>query len=875
MKLHQQTAALRPLLSVALALALAASATAMAKDPFEAGDLSLTTDKDGIQTLVTPPLKTDELIARHIAAHKPGRPLRIGEPFALQAGTNDVGTWSTQGDEAIWRLRIHSPNARSINLGLSHFHLPEGASLWLLDDQGEAAMRPFTAADNKDHGQLWTPLVVGEEMMLELRVPLALQDQVALSLGSINAGFVDLDDPWAAVKSGSCNVDVVCPEGDQWRDQIRSVGAYTISGVDYCSGTLVNNARGDGTPYFLTARHCLSNQSAASSTVVYWNYQNSTCRAPGSSQSGQPGDGQRTQFNSGTILRATGEASDFTLLEMEDPINPDYDLYWSGVDATGTAPSSAVAIHHPRVEEKRISFENDPLTVSKYLGDPGSGTTHWRVGSWDLGTTEGGSSGSALFSPYPEKRVVGQLHGGYASCTDSRGDWYGRVSVSWTGGGTPATQLKSWLDPDNTGVLTIDGRGAAPFSLAVSPSAVGICRAEDSTALDIQVGQAEAGFTDPVALSFSGLPTGANGSLSSSTVIPPGSSTLSITDLATAAAGSHVIQIEAVSGTDALSQAIPFELSAGVPAASVPLAPANDSVGHSTSPLLSWSADTDAFEYRLEVATDAAFANLVSDQIVAGNSAPLTGLASNTWYYWRVTAGNFCGEANVSSVFRFKTAPAPGDCDDSTVQVELFGEDFSAGLNGFSTSGSSGAQTWAISSARPSPISGGGAVRATNIASISDQRLTSPSLALPLDQNPITLRFQNWRDLEGPSGNDARCWDGGVLEISANGGPFSQIPDSIILNDPYRGPISGDYNNPLAGLPAWCNPSSSPRAWADTLVDLSNWAGQSVQLRWRLGTDSSIGREGWYVDDVRVHACETADTPLLPEIFADGFETNP
>ncbi len=855
-------------MALAGALALGLCGAVHAKEPFEAGDVTRSTGTDGVEILSTPALRTEELIARHIVDHKPGRPLRIGEPFALRADVDQVGTWSREGDDAVWRLRLHSPNARSINLGFTNYRLPEGASLTLASANGQDRIRPFTAADNKPHGQLWTPIVAGEEAVLELRVPAALRNEVALQIGSINAGFVDLDNPYAAVKSGACNVDVVCPEGDQWRDQIRSVGAYTVSGTDYCSGALVNNARGDGTPYFLTANHCLNSQSAATATVVYWNYQNSTCRAPGSPASGGPGDGQRTQFNSGTLLRATRAASDFTLLEMEDPIDPAFELYWSGVDASGTVPSGAVAIHHPRVEEKRISFENDPLTITGYgSGNPG-GTTHWRVADWDLGTTEGGSSGSPLFSPYPEKRIIGQLHGGSAACGNDLPDWYGRVSVSWTAGGTPATQLKDWLDPDDTGALTIDGRDGTPFSLQVSPSTIGVCAADESVDIGIDIGQNDPMFTDPVGLSFGGLPTGASGALSSATVVPPGSSTLTISDLDSATPGSYVVLIDAASGDDELSQPVPFELSAATPDVSTPVSPANDSVGNSISPTLSWSAAAEAFEYRVEVATDAAFANIVADQLVAGTSTSLSGLATNTWYYWRVTATNFCGTADASSVFRFKTQPAPGDCDESAEPVSLLSEDFSDGLGGFSTAGSTGAQTWTLSTTRPSPISGGNAVQATNIATVSDQRLTSPVIALPGDQNPITLKFQNWRNIEN-SGTTA-CWDGGILEISADGGPFVQITGNALLNDPYRGPVSDQYENPLADLDAWCEPSD--RAYADTLVDLTAYAGQSVQLRWRLGTDRSLSREGWYVDDIRVQACQIGEDPA---IFANGFEETP
>ena len=55
--------------------------------------------------------------------------------------------------------------------------------------------------------------------------------------------------------SGSCNIDVVCDEGDDWRDEISSVAAYSLGGSLFCTGAMINNARQDGKPYFLTAHH--------------------------------------------------------------------------------------------------------------------------------------------------------------------------------------------------------------------------------------------------------------------------------------------------------------------------------------------------------------------------------------------------------------------------------------------------------------------------------------------------------------------------------------------------------------------------------------------------------------------------------------------
>lgn len=69
----------------------------------------------------------------------------------------------------------------------------------------------------------------------------------------------------------------------------------------------------------------------------------------------------------------------------------------------------------------------------------------FRVIDWDEGTTEGGSSGSPLFNP--NFRIIGQLQGGCAACGNHLADFYGRLPVSWLGGGISSSRLSNWLDP--------------------------------------------------------------------------------------------------------------------------------------------------------------------------------------------------------------------------------------------------------------------------------------------------------------------------------------------------------------------------------------------------------------------------------------------
>ena len=121
-------------------------------------------------------------------------------------------------------------------------------------------------------------------------------------------------------QSGSCNLDVEClGSGDTWREEMRAVGVISTGGSTFCTGSLVNNTANDRKMYFMTANHCGINSGNAASLVVYWNYQNSFCRAPGSAASGQAGDGSLSQFHTGSIFRAAYSASDMTLVELDDP----------------------------------------------------------------------------------------------------------------------------------------------------------------------------------------------------------------------------------------------------------------------------------------------------------------------------------------------------------------------------------------------------------------------------------------------------------------------------------------------------------------------------------------------------------------------------
>lgn len=402
-------------------------------------------------------LDLSAIAAEDVDRERDGLAPRYAIPKPVQITPAAQGTWQNLGDGMrMWRLRLSSPHVVSMNLGFSRFFMPVGGEMLVYSADRLHMLRPFTSADNESHGQLWTPPVPSDDIVIQVTLPASSLPLLDLRLTSVNLGYRGFGHRVTTVgRSGSCNVDVICPQGDAWRNEIPAIGVISTGGSTFCTGFMVNNVAQDLKPYFMTANHCGINSGNAASLVVFWNYENSTCRPPGSPASGGPGDGSLATFQTGSFFRATSSPSDFTLVELDDAPDPAWNLSFAGWDRNTGDHASAVCIHHPNTDEKRISFENDPTATASYLGttSPGDGT-HVRIIDWDLGTTEPGSSGSPLFNQ--NHQIIGQLHGGGAACGNNESDYFGRFSVSWNGGGTAASRLRDWLDPLNTGALTVD-----------------------------------------------------------------------------------------------------------------------------------------------------------------------------------------------------------------------------------------------------------------------------------------------------------------------------------------------------------------------------------------------------------------------------------
>ena len=379
--------------------------------------------------------------------------LRFGKILPVSFGTDNSGIFQTFNQHKVWRIGLWSPDARGLGLIFDRFDPDDGEKVFIYTPGKKQVLGAFTSGNMNENKTLAVMPLTNDSIIIEFQYNINRKD--ALHIGSVVYDYLGIystigtKDEWYNA-SGPCNVDINCTEGQDWQSEKNAVCRELIYKEDrgyseLCTGVLLNNAGDTDVPYVLTTNHCIENNSHAENTLFVFQYESPYCDGP---------DGFVTKSISGSDMKATSENLDFTLVELNKipPItyNPIY-AGWSNLDIP---PENSVTIHHPNGDVKKISVDNDPAVVANY--STFDENAFWNILQWDIGTTEAGSSGAPLFNQ--DHRVIGILSGGDAHCGNSVNDYFLRSTNAWDDYASSGEQLKFWLDPENTGVTSVNQR---------------------------------------------------------------------------------------------------------------------------------------------------------------------------------------------------------------------------------------------------------------------------------------------------------------------------------------------------------------------------------------------------------------------------------
>ena len=333
-------------------------------------------------------ISTDELQA---IAPKSGV-TAIGRHRRMDSSALNGGRWeSTSDGSTVWRLTIHSPGALGIRLHFTGFAAGSGR-LWVHDGSSELSQiaGPYAGMGPYNDGDFWSDVVMSDSAVIEYQ-PAGRAVRRGLPPFQIAEISHIFSDPQPGPKedlsraaAATCNLDSTCYS--EWADTAKAVGRISFEsggGSFVCSGTLLNTRNNSGDLLFLTANHCIDTDTVARTLQAFWFYQTSACN-------GAPPSTRNVPRTAGSRLLVTGDRTqgDFSLVRLNSVPSG---VMFSGWDPAEVAEGTALTVvHHPSGDYKRIAFGN--RVASSRI------TSAFYSVLYSQGLTEGGSSGSGLFS---------------------------------------------------------------------------------------------------------------------------------------------------------------------------------------------------------------------------------------------------------------------------------------------------------------------------------------------------------------------------------------------------------------------------------------------------------------------------------------------
>jgi hypothetical protein len=383
-----------------------------------------------------PPELLEKLQTEDASQAQLNRRMRVGlgrqldEPVIVNRTNTPVSSWTVlpNGWRA-WSLEVTSEGALGLRLGLESVDLPQGARLLVYDPENpNATATPITSATISGQKQIWTETVFNQTAVLECQAPPQVDPStISFSVTAISHMYRS---PYYQPKSMGCEPAVACfPQWLNDADGVAMIDFFDSGSEFLCTGCLLNDTVPSTTiNYFLTANHCVGNQTVASTIQFFWFFQADTCHGTPPDQGSVPSTSGGAAFLDGIDDQS---GTDFTLLRLRQ--SPPDGVTYLGWSTAVPSSETLTCIQHPQGLDKRISFGHK---VS-----PGPGFEDFTGVRWSTGVTEEGSSGSPLLNA--EHQVIGQLFGGNSDCDHPSGiDIFGRFDLSYS-------MMQPWIDPDS------------------------------------------------------------------------------------------------------------------------------------------------------------------------------------------------------------------------------------------------------------------------------------------------------------------------------------------------------------------------------------------------------------------------------------------
>ena len=465
----------------------------------------------GARRIVLPPPAVDERRSS-VPRSTDGGPvlprIGFGRDLALLTGSapsvDDLAWEDLAAGGRAASLAIVSPGARALRLQLEISKAPPGLEVRFYDPEEAAArIEPVPRSELIRNGggapaTYWSPTVAGDGIAMELYLPAgttANLEMVVRRISHLEENPRSLEDVGDA--PCSADLDIACRVGAVSATTRSSVAKYTFTNVhgfaSYCTGTLLNDL--DATtqvPYFLTAEHCVGNQSEAASMELYWFFERAECggRAPRTV----------TVQQGGAVMLSSESLSggaDYSFLRLNrDPPAGAGMSGWTSVPLS--LEDAVVGVHHPSgdlklVLEGVVEYNDRPDKV-QILGT--------------AGVSVGGSSGSGIWKRIGRKDyLVGVLSGGTKQCHETQHDLYGRMEhlyaqvSEWLGdgasvGGRPASSV--------TGLALVDASNGSTLMELREDGAVFDLDATDVRSFNIRAGLSAGVAPTAVAMELSG-----------------------------------------------------------------------------------------------------------------------------------------------------------------------------------------------------------------------------------------------------------------------------------------------------------------------------------------------------------------------------------